>query len=185
MVDKGVGALPRPLVYSVPVQTPAATIRVGLAVPNCVFGVTTWAERVAMRAADGGSGVVPPLLTVGVPEVEMRDVGSTTSGGVKGRKWGPSITNAYGLVIHGVSCNQGVAALWSQARQLRVGVGKSVVGMRWLISWERRLQRTMSTIVVYFDQLVNIGSGGLVFGGRHHPVEKCEFGQAQREFMLW
>ena len=113
MVDKGVGALPRPLVYSVPVQTPTATIRVGLAVLNYVFNVKTWAERAAMRAADGGSGIVPPLLTIGVPEVEMRDVGGTTSGGVKGRKWGPSITNAYSLVIHGVSCNQGVAALWS------------------------------------------------------------------------
>ena len=129
MVDKGVRALPRPQVGFVPVQTDAATVRVGLAVPNCVFGVKTWAERAAMRAADGQSSVVPPLLTVGVPEVEMRDMGGTTSGGVKGRKWGPSITNAHGLVIHGVSCNQGVAALWSQARQLRVGVGKSVVGV--------------------------------------------------------
>ena len=39
MVDKGVGALPRPQVCSVPVQTAAATVRVGVAVPKFVFGM--------------------------------------------------------------------------------------------------------------------------------------------------
>ena len=48
IVDKGVGALRRPQVCSAPVQTDAATVRVGLAVPNCVFGVKTWAEWAAM-----------------------------------------------------------------------------------------------------------------------------------------
>ena len=104
---------------------------------------------------------------------------------MKGRKWGPEVTNARGLVIHGVSCNQGVAALWSQARRLRVGVGKTVVGVRWLLSWKRRLLRTMSSLVVYFDRLVNVGPGGLVFGGRRCPIEKYEFGHAPRESILW
>ena len=39
-----------------------------------------------MGAGGGGGGVVPPLLTVEVPDVEMRDAGGTTSGGVTGRK---------------------------------------------------------------------------------------------------
>ena len=43
----------------------------------------------------------------------MRDVGGTSSGGMKSRKWGPEVTNAHGLVIHRVSSNMGVAALWS------------------------------------------------------------------------
>ena len=114
----------------------------------------------------------------------MRDAGGTTSGGVKGRKWGSSITNARRLVIHGVSCNKGVAALKSQARRLRVGAGKSVVGVRWHLNWERRLQRTVSSVVVYFDRLVNVGSGSLVFRERHRHVEKYEFGRPPREFML-
>ena len=116
MVDKGVGALPRPQVCFVPVQTDAATIGVGLAVANCVFGVKTWVERAAMGVPGGGSGVVPPPPTSGAPEVEMVDMGGTTGSGVKGRKRGPEVTNACGLVIHGVSCNQGVTMLWSQAR---------------------------------------------------------------------
>ena len=104
----------------------------------------------------------------------MMDVGGTSGGGVKGRKWGPKVSNACGLVIHGVSCNQGVAVPWSQARRLRVGVGNTVVGMRWLLSWERRLQRTVSSVVVYFDRLVNVGPGGLVFGG-WSPLGKTHF----------
>ena len=110
-------------------QTDAATVGVGVVVPK------TWAEQAAMRLSGGGGGVVPPPPTVGVPEVEMRVVGDTSGGRVKGRKWGPEVTNARSLVIHGVSSNQGVAALWSQARRLRVGAGRTVVGVRWLLSW--------------------------------------------------
>ena len=69
-----------------------------------------------MGVAGGGSGVVLPPPTVGPPEVQTMDVDGTTDGGVKGRKCGPKVTNAHGLVIHEVSCNQGEAALWSQAR---------------------------------------------------------------------
>ena len=46
----------------------------------------------------------------------MKDVDGTSGGRVKGRKWGPEVTNARGLVIHGVSCEQVVSALWSQVR---------------------------------------------------------------------
>ena len=83
----------------------------------------------------GSSGrVVPSLLTVGVPEVTIRDMDGSTEGRVKGRKWGPEVTNASGLVIHGVNCDQGVATLWSQARGLRVGLSKTVVGVQSLFS---------------------------------------------------
>ena len=58
-----------------------------------------------MGLPGGGGGVVPPPPIVGVPEVEMGDVGGTSSGGVKGRKWGSGVTNARGLVIYEVSCN--------------------------------------------------------------------------------
>ena len=105
MVDKGVGALPMPQVCSVPVLTDIATVGVRLAVPNCVFGAKTWAERIAIGVPGAGFGVVPPPLTGGAPEVEMVDVGGTTGGGVKGTKCGPGVTNAHGLVIHGISCN--------------------------------------------------------------------------------
>ena len=66
-----------------------------------------------------------------------------------------------------------------------MGAGKTVVGVRWLLSWERRLQRTVSSVVVYFDRLVNVGPGSLVFGGRRRPVEKYKFGRAPRESILW
>ena len=65
MVDKGVGALPRPQVCSVPVQTDAATVGVGVAVPKFVFGVPkTWAERAPIGLPGGGGGVVPSPPTV-------------------------------------------------------------------------------------------------------------------------
>ena len=45
----------------------------------------------------------------------------------------------------------------------------------------------MSSVVVYFDQLVNVGpqASSLVFGGRCRPVEKYEFGHMSRESILW
>ena len=43
----------------------------------------------------------------------------------------------------------------------------------------------VSSVVVYFDRLVNVGRGGLVFGGQRRPVEKYEFGPAPRESILW
>ena len=144
MVDKGVGALPRLQVCSVPVQTDADTIGVGVTVPIFVFGAKTWVERAAIWVPGGGSGVVPPPLTIVVPEVEIMDVGGTTSREVKGRKWSPNVINSRDLVIHEVSCNQGVAVLWSRARQLRDCAGTTVVGMRWLLTWQKRLQRTVS-----------------------------------------
>ena len=61
MVDKGVGALPRPQVCSVPVQTDAATVGVGAAVPKFFFGMPqTWAKRAATGLPGGGGGIVPP-----------------------------------------------------------------------------------------------------------------------------
>ena len=60
MVDKAVGALPRPPLCSVHLQTNAATVGVGLTVPNYLLGAKTWAERAALGAAGGGAGVVPP-----------------------------------------------------------------------------------------------------------------------------
>ena len=61
MVDKGVGALPRPQVCFVPVQTEAATVGVGVAVPMFDFGIPkTWAKRAAMGFPRGGGGVIPP-----------------------------------------------------------------------------------------------------------------------------
>ena len=39
MVNKRVGALPRPQVCSVPIQTDAATVGVGVAVPKFIFGM--------------------------------------------------------------------------------------------------------------------------------------------------
>ena len=103
MVDKGVGALPRPQVYSVPVQTDAATVGVGIAVPKFVFDAKTWAERAAMGVPGSESSDMSPPPPVGVPKIVMRDVSSTTGGGVKGRKWGPEVTNARSLVIYEVS----------------------------------------------------------------------------------
>ena len=34
--------------------------------------------------------------------------------------------------------------------------------MWWLLSWEKRLQITVSSVIVYFDRLVNVDLGGLV-----------------------
>ena len=66
MVDKGVGALPRPQVCSVPVQTDAATVGVGVAVPKFVYGMPkTWAERAPIGLPGGGDGVVPPRRLLG------------------------------------------------------------------------------------------------------------------------
>ena len=101
-----------------------------MVVPKFVFDMPkTWAEWAAVGLPGGRGSAVPPPTTGGAPEVEMIDVGSTTGGGVKGRKWGLGVTNARSLVIHVVSGKRGVAALWHQASRLRDGAGKTIVGV--------------------------------------------------------
>ncbi len=166
MVDKGVRALPRPEVCSTLTQTDAAGVK-------GTKGVT-WAGVAA--GSDSGGG--PPPAG---EDVEMGGA-SPPSGGVAPCQ---SSGRARGLVVHGVSCTQRMAGLWQQARLIRVGGSNTVIGVRWLLGWGRRLHKRVSSVVVYFSRFVNIPSSGLFFGGRRRPVERYEFGRAARETDSW
>jgi len=163
MVDKGVRALPRPEVSSTLVQTDGGS------------GGLSWAGIAAKGSERGGSRPSSAPKNVGSEELAPKS-------GTVGKK---SAVTARGLVVHGVSCRQGMAGLWHQARRMRMGAGNTVVGVRWLLSWERRLQKTVSSIVVYFSRYCNVDPGGVWFGGRRRPVEEYEFGRVPVESEGW
>src|SRR6266576_2770176 len=146
MVDKGVRALPRPEVCSTLTQTDAAGVK-------GTKGVT-WA---GVAAGTVSGGVSPPADG----DVEMGGASPPPGGVAPGQSSG----RARGLVVHGVSCTQGMAGLWQQARMMRVGGGNTVVGVRWLLGWGRRLHKRVSSIVVYFSRFVDVPSGGMYLRG--------------------
>src|SRR4029077_18293343 len=165
MVDKGVRALPRPEVCSTLTQTDEVEI--------AGTKERTWASIAAGSDSEG---------TPAPKDVDVEMVGATPQEGVPPRRL-PG--RARGLVVHGVSCTQGMAGLWQQARMMRGGGGNSVVCVRWLLGWGRRLHKRVSSVVVYFSRFVEVPSGGVFFGGRKRPVELYKFGHAPRPNNYW
>ena len=83
---------------------------------------------------------------------------------------------AQALVVHGVSCGAGLRAVERCARRLNLG-SFSVRGVRWLVGWQRRLGKRMSSVVVYLDRPVVVPERCVWFGGSLCPVEKYVFGR--------
>jgi len=60
---------------------------------------------------------------------------------------------------------------------MAVAAAVTVVGVQWLRSCERRLHKTVSSMLVYFLKIVNADPTGVWFGGRKRPVASYEFGR--------
>ena len=84
------------------------------------------------------------------------------------------------VVVHGVSCGQGMGDIVATARSMRFGGSRRVLGARWLVSWERRLRKKVSSVVLFFDGLVPLRKPGIWFSGRLCPVERYEFDRGRR-----
>ena len=84
------------------------------------------------------------------------------------------------VVVHGVSCRQGMGDIIATARSMRFDGSRRVLGARWLVSWERRLQKKVSSVVLFFDGMVPLKKPGVWFSGRLCPVERYEFDRGRR-----
>ena len=84
------------------------------------------------------------------------------------------------VVVHGVSCRQGMGDIIATARSMRFDGSRRVLGARWLVSWERRLRKKVSSVVLFFDGMVPLKKPGVWFSGRLCPVERYEFDRGRR-----
>ena len=55
------------------------------------------------------------------------------------------------VVVHGVSCRQGMGNIIAAARSMKFGGSRRLLGARWLVSWERRLRKKVSSVVLFFN----------------------------------
>ena len=90
----------------------------------------------------------------------------------------PAVTNPAGnatshraLVVHGISCQQPVAATILDAR--RWG---NVLGARWLLGKSRREGKTTSSVVIFFDREVQVGPT-MKIRGKGHSVAAYDWGR--------
>ena len=84
------------------------------------------------------------------------------------------------VVVHGVSCRQGMGDIIAAARSMRFGGSRRLLGARWLVGWERRLRKKVSSVVLFFDGMVPLRRPGVWFSGRLCPVETYEFDRGRR-----
>jgi len=77
------------------------------------------------------------------------------------------------MVIHGVPCQRPIADTIQD-----VGV-KGIMGARWLLGGMRRLGKATSSVVVFFDRKLALGSH-LKMRGRWLPIEAYDFDRGRR-----
>ena len=88
------------------------------------------------------------------------------------------------MVIHGVSCEQGISDILAEARGFRFRGGRfrgrqHTNGARWLVGWHRRLGKFQSSVVVFFNTEVCLEKAEWFFWGRMCPVDVYEFDQGR------
>jgi len=77
------------------------------------------------------------------------------------------------LVVHGIPCQRPLAELVQD-----VGPG-GIMGARWLLGGARRLGKTTSSVVIFFDKKLALGTH-LKVKGRWHPTEAYDFDRGRR-----
>ena len=66
------------------------------------------------------------------------------------------------------------------ARSMKLGGSHRLLGARWLVSWERRLRKKVSLVVLFFNGDVPLRKPGVWFAGRLCLVERYEFDRGLR-----
>jgi len=69
-----------------------------------------------------------------------------------------SYTRAKGMVIHGVSCHRPMAKIIEEVEEGLRGRKVGIMGARWLVGERRRLRKATSSIVVFFEEVIRLGS---------------------------
>jgi len=77
------------------------------------------------------------------------------------------------LVVHGIPCQRPLAELVQD-----VGPG-GIMGAHWLLRGARRLGKTTSSVVIFFDKKLALGTH-LKVKGRWHPTEAYDFDRGRR-----
>ncbi|KAF8428404.1 hypothetical protein BGX38DRAFT_425686 [Terfezia claveryi] len=86
-------------------------------------------------------------------------------------------SSAKAIVIHGVPCQRSMADIIQD-----MGV-RGILGARWLLGGNRRLGKATSSVVVFFDRKLAIGSH-LRMRGWWLPIEAYEFDRGRKRVDL-
>ena len=84
------------------------------------------------------------------------------------------------VVVHGVSCKQGMGDIIEAARSMKLGGSGRLLGAKWLVNWERRLRKKVSSVVLFFNSDMALRKPGVWFSGRLCPGERYEFDRRRR-----
>jgi len=86
---------------------------------------------------------------------------------------------AKGMVIHGVPCHRPVAKITEQLGEGLRGRKVGIMGARWLVGGSRRLGKATSSVVVFFEEVIRLGSQ-VRLGGHWLPVEAYDFDRGRK-----
>jgi len=89
------------------------------------------------------------------------------------RSTSPNDTLVKALVVHGIPCQRPLAELVQD-----VGPG-GIMGARWLLGGARRLGKTTSSVVIFFEKKLALGTH-LKVKGRWYPTNAYDFDRGRR-----
>jgi len=78
------------------------------------------------------------------------------------------------MVIHGVPCHRPVAKITEEVGEGLRGRKIGIMGARWLVGGRGRLGKATSSVVVFFEEVIRLGSQ-VRLRGRWLPVEVYDF----------
>jgi len=83
------------------------------------------------------------------------------------------------MVIHVVPCHRPAAKIPEEVGEGLRGGKVGIMGASWLVGGRRRLGKAISSVVVFFEEVIRLGSQ-VRLGGRWLPVEAYDFGRGRK-----
>ena len=110
----------------------------------------------------------------------MREV-KAAAPAVKKQSTGATGRTARAFVVHGVVCQGPMTHKIREVEWAFRGKGRGVIGVRWLLSLERRRGKATSSLVVYLREGTAVGTDMAVrMRGRRYNVVEYEWGRGHR-----
>jgi len=83
------------------------------------------------------------------------------------------------MVIHGVPCHKPIAEITEEVEEGLRGGKIGIMGARWLVEGRRRLEKATSSVVVFFEEIIRLGSQARL-GGHWLLVEAYDFDRGRK-----
>ncbi|KAF8428727.1 hypothetical protein EV426DRAFT_711405 [Tirmania nivea] len=116
--------------------------------------------------------VAPPTTKKQAVPRPAAKAGKSRPAKIPSQKTPPNVKLVKAVVIHGVPCQRPIADIIQD-----MGV-RGIMGARWLLGGNRRLGKATSSVVVFFDRKLAVGSH-LKMRGRWLPMEAYDFNRGK------